>query len=1001
MIPIFFLVLPWLYSTKSVLGQITTAENSSGGDTVSIIRSNQHGLLAISIMVEDEVSATTYGGYCNEMEQNQEIFSISVEEITLDAYNNNNESLASPLLPSLSSSLYRQHVPLKWNRTREIDHPIMRNDRDTIKSCQREYNSNIRDTNKTSLQSLQGRRIFRSGIANYSFLVPLVHHHNSLSAFPSSHKTRTFIVSLSKTRTTKDTTIARDNEDETTTLLTRRLATLPQTTDPVVKLLLYYHQKRLLCEDPCQSTQSSSKIQFWDYYCYVNNSFLGIILWTIISLCCIFYNTNDNGYSNFVHNDEEVKIGHKEDVDLDDNDENEEEEEEEEEQEEEEQVVVEEEDDDDDDDDDCGVKDDGSSYDQNDYYCCNEQLEETEEEKRESEQFSFDAASSPLDSTTRTSLENHPIDLCENNLLDTEDVCTRASVRCTFPSTTYFSDNNTLIANNLFENNLSGTQDVCTRASVGCTFPSTTYFSDKKNLVTEDDSSRQKKYNSTLSIDDIKFLSKGFPLSDEETENFPVNQSPSNANKSNEKHNNSSPIHNGCILNNDFTRKKRYDNAVHRKTIIDHPKKTQVGALEVKPQVASHTISISQEKLHNYTQIRSKQSFYRESRALYLPNQDRDVSGTESINYNKKPTTQDSVSEQVDSFSNIYETEVEDKQTDLSERTRKLNVLEGHVLKANEVLRPIQKRKPRWIKELENHLSEPQEDSGMPEGRKNAAPNPEKVQTTPSDKGQKSYSPRSSNPPRGQEILTQFSDENMNQSCSYAKTSPGRVFEELIVKSTVVQRNEQEIMDNIVVTSASTNCNLKCHNTKSPNSESYVSTLPPDSDCGSDDDPFEFSCQEEYYRPINTLVGMNIQPQTHKSLNSSQSRKRRKLSRPNESSREANDNSSKKNILPSTDSERSKQSRKSKNETDSSVEFVRTIRSDKRPFTKSNYVADWVPSNSMQKISQNFFGKEESNWEIATPDETPSLPKSIYFHQGTGISSLPISNSKISSKKNL
>lgn len=166
--------------------------------------------------------------------------------------------------------------------------------------------------------------------------------------------------------------------------------------------------------------------------------------------------------------------------------------------------------------------------------------------------------------------------------------------------------------------------------------------------------------------------------------------------------------------------------------------------------------------------------------------------------------------------------------------------------------------------------------------------------------------------------------------------------------------------------------------------ESYVSTLPPDSDYVSEDDPslllLGYSSSKAQTLETQTVGRMseNERKQRKSSL-SAQFRKRRRISRDNALSNEGDRGST----LNMIDSERLLN--KSQKETnDDSVEVVRVLipeleKRGTRPYSKSNYVADWVPSNELQSMSHEFL--HEESWDLVAPTLRTSdtrVPKSIF-----------------------
>jgi hypothetical protein len=256
--------------TTTTISNSNSNSNSNNNKNMAI-RSNQYGLLSISILVEDEESTTTNREMndhigkdkqrCDECGMNEGdyhgknnniVWTVSVVEITVSS--NNDE-------PSSSSSSYLQRVLLRWNKTKEVEEDPIDNS----------------DVGSIAPQSLRERTIHWSGIANCTFIIPLERYDtsssssSSSSSISSSYATRTFIVSLMKTCGTMATMSnispykrsqyeddIRSDENATKTLLTRRLATLPRrahsrpTIDPVAKVFLNYRQQRR-CGDLYQS----------------------------------------------------------------------------------------------------------------------------------------------------------------------------------------------------------------------------------------------------------------------------------------------------------------------------------------------------------------------------------------------------------------------------------------------------------------------------------------------------------------------------------------------------------------------------------------------------------------------------------------------------------------------------------------------------------------------------------------------------------------------------
>ena len=158
--------------------------------------------------------------------------------------------------------------------------------------------------------------------------------------------------------------------------------------------------------------------------------------------------------------------------------------------------------------------------------------------------------------------------------------------------------------------------------------------------------------------------------------------------------------------------------------------------------------------------------------------------------------------------------------------------------------------------------------------------------------------------------------------------------------------------------------------------ESYVSTLPPDSDYASDDDHLSLlsSCHHPEAHPGGTMLNRNRTKNKLEPLSTNANRRKRakvsprvgvhsKGSSVSDGIRELHD----------------------KKDTFDSVEIVRVVnpvdklgKRTRRPYRKSNYVADWVPSNELQSMSNDFL--EEKSWDITGStvkklSEGPPKPK--------------------------
>eukprot|EP00536_Pseudo-nitzschia_multiseries_P017501 jgi/Psemu1/328564/estExt_fgenesh1_pg.C_15910001 len=278
--------------------------------------------------------------------------------------------------------------------------------------------------------------------------------------------------------------------------------------------------------------------------------------------------------------------------------------------------------------------------------------------------------------------------------------------------------------------------------------------------------------------------------------------------------------------------------------------------------------------------------------------------------------------------------------------------------------------------------------------------------------------------PRGQEILTQFSDfeEHKMHSASFAQSTEigeneHRVgFNDKIRVHGARSSSDQGLVNTAAPASAQDELKLDqshsenkmlalqqtCRNLSgrsnltSENEESYVSTLAPDSEYASDHDLFQFlpPCSvlqsQVLVSKSNTTERGNDQKQrniptgmkvsSHDCVADSKELCRRKR-------KVAQSSGTFGNVQSARDSAINAESSLglASNETDlDSVEIVRVTMPEqpkkrcRRPYSKSNYVADWVPSNALQSISQDFFNEE--SWEIDAPDlqtSNATFPKSI------------------------
>ncbi len=152
--------------------------------------------------------------------------------------------------------------------------------------------------------------------------------------------------------------------------------------------------------------------------------------------------------------------------------------------------------------------------------------------------------------------------------------------------------------------------------------------------------------------------------------------------------------------------------------------------------------------------------------------------------------------------------------------------------------------------------------------------------------------------------------------------------------------------------------------------ESYVSTLPPDSDYESDEDHplLLLSSQRPTFQDVNPMSKKNS---TNNDLEciptNASSRKRAKIS-------------PRLGIPSKGNSIRDPQLDKELHDKEGDLESVEVVRvvkpvdrvekRTKRPYRKSNYVADWVPSNELQSMSHHFL--EEESWDMIAPTKRDS-----------------------------
>jgi hypothetical protein len=293
-------------------------------------------------------------------------------------------------------------------------------------------------------------------------------------------------------------------------------------------------------------------------------------------------------------------------------------------------------------------------------------------------------------------------------------------------------------------------------------------------------------------------------------------------------------------------------------------------------------------------------------------------------------------------------------------------------------------------------------------------PSRRRKETTATGAMSSKFDSPSSLPPRGQEILTQFSDleqheihqarlgqsdQDLAQECETKfidgflgspTVNPPKSNGSRVGNSKQIQSLSEYKKSELQKKNEIRNGNLRWKRNigqTSETEESYVSTLPPDSDYVSDDDPsllfLGCSTSESQAFESQSIADSGKNERKQRGIsNDPRFRKRRKLSRydglPDKTALTRDATLAVIN-LETLQKESSK-------ETDlDSVEVVRVIIPDKlkkrgkRPYRKSNYVADWVPSNELQSMSQAFL--HEESWDMVTPNlQTSSnirVPKSI------------------------
>ncbi len=154
--------------------------------------------------------------------------------------------------------------------------------------------------------------------------------------------------------------------------------------------------------------------------------------------------------------------------------------------------------------------------------------------------------------------------------------------------------------------------------------------------------------------------------------------------------------------------------------------------------------------------------------------------------------------------------------------------------------------------------------------------------------------------------------------------------------------------------------------------ESYVSTLPPDSDYVSDDDHLLLlsSCQHPEAQTGSSVLNKNSKKNELESISTNANRRKRTKISPRVGIR------NKENSMSDAMFDKERHNK----DVFESVKIVRVVnpvdklgKRTRRPYSKSNYVADWVPSNELQSMSHDFL--EERSWDI-TNSSNPWVKKS-------------------------
>ena len=320
-------------SSSSQDARIAIRENERSVKRGTRIHSNQHGLISVSIHVEIEDYTTIpiplshdkdYRSYTTKDREggalkvasvfppqnvSNIIWTVSVEEVKVggsDAEKDESNSISTP---------YSQRVFLEWGKRKEANE----NSQDTA-------NANIPDS-----KSFHRNSIYYLGSANCTFMIPLNRDDSSMQAqavqvSSSSSLTRTFIVSLmqstQRAANMNETSLTYYSQNyrqhtlgSTNAVLTRRLAMLPrqthshQTVDPVVDVFLNHSQQMRHKEKPEFSKSSSFEEQYSaseedtrsssDTGDYINkesartskNDLRNVsndFLWTLLLLCIVY-----------------------------------------------------------------------------------------------------------------------------------------------------------------------------------------------------------------------------------------------------------------------------------------------------------------------------------------------------------------------------------------------------------------------------------------------------------------------------------------------------------------------------------------------------------------------------------------------------------------------------------------------------------------------------------------------------------------------------------------